>query len=97
MKTLFRTLVLTIIIMTSCRKPDTFFQGSTNLRFSVDTLVFDTVFTTVGSVTRRIKVYNDLNEDVKIDEIRLAKSSNSVYRLNIDGLQTNLANDVLLR
>lgn len=97
MKTLFRTLVLTIIIMSSCRKPDTFFQGSTNLRFSVDTLVFDTVFTTVGSVTRRIKVYNDLNEDVKIDEIRLAKSSNSVYRLNIDGLQTNLANDVLLR
>ena len=97
MKTLFRTLVLLIILFSACRKPDTFFQGSTTLRFSVDTLVFDTVFTTVGSITKRIKVYNDLSEDVRIDEIRLAKSGNSPYRLNIDGEQKDYANDVILR
>ena len=97
MKTLFRTLVLLIILFSACRKPDTFFQGSTTLRFSVDTLVFDTVFTTVGSITKRIKVYNDLDEDVRIDEIRLAKSGNSPYRLNIDGEQKDYANDVILR
>jgi hypothetical protein len=97
MKTLFRTLVLLIILFSACRKPDTFFQGSTTLRFSVDTLVFDTVFTNVGSITKRIKVYNDLDEDVRIDEIRLAKSGNSPYRLNIDGEQKDYANDVILR
>ncbi|MEZ7924259.1 MAG: hypothetical protein QMC03_00095 [Flavobacteriales bacterium] len=97
MKTLFRTLVLLIILFSACRKPDTFFQGSTTLRFSVDTLVFDTVFTTVGSITKRIKVYNDLDEDVRIDEIQLAKSGNSPYRLNIDGEQKDYANDVILR
>ncbi len=97
MKTLFRTLVLLIILFSACRKPDTFFQGSAKLRFSVDTLVFDTVFTTVGSITKRIKVYNDLEEDVRIDEIRLAKSGNSPYRLNIDGEQNDFATDVILR
>jgi hypothetical protein len=97
MKTLFRTLVLLIILFSACRKPDNYFQGSTTLRFSVDTLVFDTVFTTVGSITKRIKVYNDLDEDVKIETIRLAKSGNSPYRLNIDGEQSDHANDVILR
>ena len=97
MKALFRTFVLTIIILSACRKPDTYFEGTTSLRFSVDTLVFDTVFTTVGSITKRIKVYNDLDQDVQIDEIRLAKAGNTPYRLNIDGAQSDLANDVLLR
>ena len=97
MKTLFRTLVLLIILFSACRKPDTYFQGSAKLRFSVDTLVFDTVFTTVGSITKRIKVYNDLNEDIRIDEITLAKSGNSPYRLNIDGEQSDHAYDVILR
>jgi hypothetical protein len=55
------------------------------------------VFTTVGSITKRIKVYNDLDEDVRIDEIQLAKSGNSPYRLNIDGEQKDYANDVILR
>lgn len=97
MKTLFRTTVLLIILLSACRKPDSYFQGTANLRFSVDTLVFDTVFTTVGSITKRIKVYNDLSENIRIDEIRLAKSGNSPYRLNIDGAQSDFANDVLLR
>ena len=97
MKTLFRTLVLLIILFSACRKSDTYFQGSTKLRFSVDTLVFDTVFTSVGSITKRIKVYNDLDKDIRIDEIRLAKSGNSPYRLNIDGNQGDYAYDVILR
>lgn len=97
MKTLFRTLVLLIILFSACRKPDSYFQGTTELRFSVDTLVFDTIFTSVGSITKRIKVYNDLDEDVRIDEIRLAKTGNSPYRLNIDGEQKDYANDVILR
>ena len=97
MKALFRTSVLLLILFSACRKPDSYFQGTTKLRFSVDTLIFDTVFTSVGSITKRIKVYNDLEEDVRIDEIRLAKSGNTPYRLNIDGEQKDIANDVILR
>lgn len=97
MKAFFRISLLILVLMTACRKPDTYFQGTANLRFSVDTLVFDTVFTTVGSITKHIKVYNDLGEDLQIDEIKLAGAGNTPYRLNIDGLQSDVATDVVLR
>ena len=97
MKLLLKISLLFIILFTACRKPNTFFEGTANLRFSVDTLVFDTVLTTVGSVTKRIKVYNDLEENILINEIRLAKTGDSPYRLNIDGLQSDIAKDILLR
>jgi len=97
MKAYFRTSLIILILLSACRKPDTYFQGTANLRFSVDTLVFDTVFTTVGSITKRIKVYNDLEEDLQIDEIKLAGTGNTPYRLNIDGLQSDVAKDIILR
>ena len=97
MKLLLRISLLFIVLLSACRKPNTYFEGSTNLRFSEDTLVFDTVLTTVGSVTKRIKVYNDLEENILINEIKLAKTGDSPYRLNIDGLQSDIAKDILLR
>ena len=97
MKAFFRLSLLILISLTACRKSNTYYQGSTNLRFSTDTLLFDTVFTTVGSITKRIKVYNDLDEDLQIDEIKLAGSEDTPYRLNIDGLQNDVAQDILLR
>jgi len=97
MKAFFRISLLFLIILSSCRRQDNFFEGSAKLRFSVDTLVFDTVFTTVGSVTKRFKVYNDYDQDLEIEQISLAGSNNSPYRLNIDGMDSNTATDVLLR
>ena len=97
MKNFFRISLFILILLSACRKPETYFQGKASLRFSVDTLVFDTVFTTIGSITKRIKVFNDLNEDLLINEIKLAGTGNSPYRLNIDGLESNIANDVILR
>lgn len=97
MKNFFQISLFILIFLSACRKPETYFQGNTSLRFSVDTLVFDTVFTSVGSITKRIKVFNDLNEDLLINEIKLAGTGNSPYRLNIDGLQSDIAKDVILR
>ena len=97
MKTFFRFTLIALVILSSCRKSESYFKGAATLRFSTDTLVFDTVFSTVGSITKRIKVYNDLDKDLQIDEIKLADLNNSPYRLNIDGLESNKAQDVLLR
>lgn len=97
MKTAIKLSLVLIILLSACRKPENYFQGAAKLSFSVDTLVFDTVFTTVGSITKRIKVYNTLKEDLLIDNIKLAGDGNSPYRLNIDGLQSNTAHDLVLR
>jgi hypothetical protein len=55
----------------------------------MDTLRFDTVFTQVGSITRSIKIYNDLDDVVVIDDIRL-RTDGSFYRLNVDGYIADL-------
>lgn len=55
------------------------------LEFSSDTVLFDTVFTTIGSVTLPLKVYNRNQEALRIDEIALSGGSDSPFRVNIDG------------
>lgn len=70
---------------TGCRRE--FFDTNPNnlLRFSVDTLHFDTVFTTVGSVTLPLTVYNDHEGSLLIDRIRLEKGQVSEFRVNVNG------------
>lgn len=79
--------VLTIVCglsVVSCKKSN--LLSNKNLEFSVDTLVFDTVFTTIGSTTKQFKIYNKENKPVKIDEIELVGGENSPFRMNVDGL-----------
>lgn len=76
--------------MGSCRKENLFTTDSAaKLRFSTDTLWFDTVFTSVGSTTKRIKIFNDNSKSVKIADIRLGGGAASAYKINIDGVPTD--------
>ena len=48
-----------ILLSISCKKEDDIItDSSAKLEFSVDSVLFDTVFTTVGSITKQLKVYN---------------------------------------
>ena len=67
------------------------------MSFSTDTLLFDTIFTTIGSTTRYLKVYNNYNNDININSIALAKGDNSAFRLNIDGEANHTIENTLLR
>ncbi|SVD34358.1 uncharacterized protein METZ01_LOCUS387212, partial [marine metagenome] len=55
---LFSIVILLLICLFSCKKEVTFLEGKATLHFSNDTIVFDTVFTTVGSIPHHLKVYN---------------------------------------
>lgn len=59
------------------------------LRFSADTLLFDTVFTAVGSATYIIKIYNDENQAVTISSVRLKGGAASPFNLNVNGIAGN--------
>lgn len=86
-----------ILFFTSCEK-ETFYEDSdAALRFSVDTVYFDTVFTTFGTTTKWLKVYNPYRQAVKISSVQLAGSTASVYRLNIDGTPTPQASDIIIQ
>ena len=68
----------------SCKKEKLLESGGES-RFSTDTLTFDTVFTSLGSATVGIKIFNPQTEKIIISSIRLAGGSSSYYNLNVDG------------
>lgn len=80
--------------LSSCKKTNLFSKG--NLNFSRDTLVFDTVFTTIGSTTKNFKIYNPSKRSIKIEEIQLMGGENSPFRMNIDGDKGDFLRDIEL-
>lgn len=88
-------LLLCIVAATACRKDhEITTDRNAKLSFSTDTLLFDTVFTAVGSVNRRIKVYNNHQKIISISSIRLGGGKNSYFSLIINGVPINERSDV---
>ena len=75
---------------------------SHRLRFSTDTIFFDTIFTEIPSVTKRLRVYNDHNTSLSIASIAMAEPNTS-YVITVNGVKGTsfestkiLANDSIL-
>ncbi len=64
------------------------------VQFSTDSVVFDTVFSGIGSTTRYFKVYNPCDKRINISEIRLGKNNLSKYRINVDGIATHIVKNI---
>lgn len=96
-RVLIPAVFLLFLWLLSCQKDNISYSPSLNISFSSDTVLFDTVFTTIGSATRHLKVYNNNQSDVEISSIRLAGGESSPYRINVDGEPITHARDVLLR
>lgn len=76
-------MLLFLVMPFSCKKSKVL--TGIDFEFSRDTIIFDTVFTTIGSTTRNFRVYNNENFILKFDEIRLMGGENSPFRFNFDG------------
>ncbi len=89
-----------MIIHESCRK-DPVFNTDPNFRleFSKDTISFDTIFTSFGSTTFLLKVYNRSDKDVDIRRIQLTGGLNGehFFRMNVDGDTSLLLENIRLR
>ncbi len=79
-------LFLGFLCLISCRRDDYYDGNDVKISFSQDTLRFDTVFTTLGSATRFLKVYNPKSQPILID-VALKNQTNSFFRINADGLK----------
>lgn len=78
------------INFSSCKKPISF--SKEKLTFSQDTVVFDTLFSTIASVTKRFKIYNSSNKTLQLNQVELVGGANSPFRINFDGVAgTNFA------
>lgn len=64
------------------------------LEFSADTVAFDTVFTTIGTTTRIVTVYNRSDDNLLLSSVTLEKGRASRFRLNVDGDTSMVARDI---
>ncbi len=85
---------LLAVLLFSCRKDEQFTDDpGAQLVLTEDTILFDTIFTTVGSVTKRFTVRNENTGAVKVD-IALEGGTPSPFRINVDGASGTAFSDV---
>src|SRR5690606_38627444 len=90
---LFCLLAFPAIVLPGCRK-EKFLDTGGELRFSVDTLTFDTVFTALGSFTAWVKVYNPQGQPIKLSSVRLEGGDESQFSINVNGHKGNYVKDI---
>jgi len=80
---LFLSILLSVLV--SCTADEIVTNPGSDLRFSTDTLTFDTLFSTVGSTTAWLKVRNMSNKTIRIASISLQSGGASGFKINLDG------------
>lgn len=78
-------LLIILISFNACTDDIVSTNPKYKITFSKDTVSFDTVFTTLGSATLKLLVYNRNNVALKISHIGIAGGQNSPFRINVDG------------
>lgn len=73
------------ISINSCSEEKWNESADFKLEFSSDTVLFDTIFSSIGTATYPLTVYNRSAAKVKISNLELCGGQDSPYRINIDG------------
>ncbi|HRF23101.1 MAG TPA: hypothetical protein PLR98_03030, partial [Chitinophagaceae bacterium] len=66
------------------------------VRISADTLKYDTVFVTAGSVYQKFSIVNENNQKLRLTSIKLMGGSASAYKINVDGVSGVSFNNIEL-
>jgi len=85
---------LTAFIFTSCKKEGFITDSNALLRTSVDTLFYDTVFTSVGSITQSFKIFNPNDKKLKLTSVELMGGNLSFYKMNVDGFSSPIVENI---
>lgn len=88
---------LSSLTMPGCKPREEELQTSGALEFSADTVKFDTVFTTLRTVTKRLWVYNRNPKGVNVDLVSLDQPTASSYKLIINGDAKQVASGLFIR
>lgn len=85
---------LSALIFFSCKKDSFITSSDATLYADADTLSFDTVFTTAGSITQSFKIFNNNDQKLKLSEIKLSGGTSSSFKINVNGASAAEVNDV---
>jgi hypothetical protein len=85
------------LTLPGCKPREEELQTTGGLAFSADTVKFDTVFTTLRTVTKRLWVYNRNPRAVNVDLVSLENPASSPYTLIINGDLKQTATKLYIR
>jgi hypothetical protein len=74
------------LLFLACKKDGFTDNPEAKLQINVDSLHFDTLFTSAGSTTQLIKIYNRNKEGIKVNSVRITGGALSAFKINIDGI-----------
>lgn len=83
-----------VVSMVSCEADRINPSPDIRLSFSADTVRYDTIFTSQGSATRKLKIYNTSKNKVKVSSIGLADAT--AFEMNLDGRKGTSFSDVII-
>jgi hypothetical protein len=89
-------LLITIfcIPFSSCQKDSFITSQNAQLSTSTDSLKYDTVFTSVGSITQSFKINNLNNQKLLLSTAKLMAGSASAFKININGTPADEASNI---
>lgn len=76
-------LVLSMWLCVSCIQDHVSSDPSLQLIFSHDTVLFDTVFTSIGTSTQQVRVYNPNKNAISIEQVSM--QNGQYFYINLDG------------
>jgi len=81
-------LAMLTLSFAACNKDeDITFDPNAKLNFSTDSVLFDTVFTSIGSTVRRFKIFNYNEKAININDFKIGGGANSPFSINVNGKQ----------
>ena len=78
--------VLLSLTISSCSGDKLYLGADARVVFSQDTVLFDTVFSTIGSASEAFRIINDSPGRILLEDVVLEKGGESPFRINVDGL-----------
>ena len=82
----FFLFIFLLVGLLACSDDDSFTTNPTaTLSFSTDSVIMDTVFSTIGSRTYDFWVYNRSRSGLRLRSVRLRNGNQTGFRVNVDG------------
>lgn len=78
----------------SCKKESYINSPEARLSTSVDTVKFDTVFTSVGSISKSFKIFNNNAQKLRLSSVKLMGGAASPFKINVNGMAAVQLDDI---
>ncbi|MGG9960157.1 hypothetical protein [Ferruginibacter sp. SUN106] len=83
-----------LIVLASCKKDSFITSAEARLTITADSLKYDTVFTTTGSITKSFKIINENSQKLRLSKVKLMGGTASAFKINVNGTAATELNNV---